>query len=320
MAEAASKMERPALDVVARIARRQLGAAGAAAARLQNGEDGDALHDFRVAIRRLRSTLRAYRSHLRGVVRPKDRRRLRRLAEATGPARDAEVQVERLRALRRELDGETRALASRMIRRLRRHVHKGYADARTVIEARFPRAARALEKRLRDAGTFPDALPFRLVLGRLIALHTDTLRPLLEELPALRARRRLHRARIETKRLRYLLEPVARKLPASTLVVHRLAHLQDLLGELHDFQVLEQTLATEDGGTALAAIRRLVRARQRRAYQAVAAAAGGANAAKMLAPLDLLVQRLGAGRRPALPLRRAVQPAARRAVVSAARS
>jgi CHAD domain-containing protein len=48
----------------------------------------------------------------------------------------------------------------------------------------------------------------------------------------------VHRARIETKRLRYLLEPLRGARP----VVDRLKALQDLLGELHDAHVLENVL------------------------------------------------------------------------------
>ena len=40
----------------------------AAAPRLSAGDDPEALHDLRVGLRRLRSTLRAYRPYLRGAL------------------------------------------------------------------------------------------------------------------------------------------------------------------------------------------------------------------------------------------------------------
>jgi len=55
----------------------------AAHARLGNQLDQEALHDFRVGIRRLRSAIRAYRAELEGSVNGKMRRRLRVLARAT---------------------------------------------------------------------------------------------------------------------------------------------------------------------------------------------------------------------------------------------
>ena len=51
--------------------------------RLKEAEDKEALHDFRVALRRLRSCLRAYRGLLQDSVPKKLAKRLRRLARAT---------------------------------------------------------------------------------------------------------------------------------------------------------------------------------------------------------------------------------------------
>src|SRR3954466_166851 len=53
--------------------------------------DEDGLHDLRVALRRLRSWLRAFRPEVSDTLRPKTRRRLASLAAATNGARDAEV-------------------------------------------------------------------------------------------------------------------------------------------------------------------------------------------------------------------------------------
>ena len=54
-------------------------------------DEADALHDLRVAMRRLRSWLRAFRPELSDTVKGRTRRRLRELATLTGEARDAEV-------------------------------------------------------------------------------------------------------------------------------------------------------------------------------------------------------------------------------------
>ena len=68
------------------LALRFLDEAGAGHARLDEADDPEALHDFRVGLRRLRSTVRAYRRWLGGSLGPKDRRRLKALAGATGAA------------------------------------------------------------------------------------------------------------------------------------------------------------------------------------------------------------------------------------------
>jgi len=73
--------------------------------RLATRRDDMALHAFRVALRRLRSTLQMYRPVLgRDMVPRKLRRRLKRLARATGAARDAEAAA-RLWEVSEELTG-----------------------------------------------------------------------------------------------------------------------------------------------------------------------------------------------------------------------
>src|SRR5271170_4010051 len=78
-------------------------------ARLIDPNDVEALHDFRVAVRRLRSWLRAYRPYLADSVRDKDRRRLRAVARATSLARDTEVHLQWLQEQDALLDLEQRA-------------------------------------------------------------------------------------------------------------------------------------------------------------------------------------------------------------------
>ena len=78
-------------EAARRVALERLHAAREAAARLDDPADTEALHDFRVAIRRLRSTLRAWRPVLGKGLRKRHRRALRALQGATGGGRDAEV-------------------------------------------------------------------------------------------------------------------------------------------------------------------------------------------------------------------------------------
>ena len=72
---------------------RQLRHAEAAAQQLIGGEDPEALHDFRVALRRFRSIERAHRGWVAEALPKKLRKRLRELVQSTGPARDSEVQL-----------------------------------------------------------------------------------------------------------------------------------------------------------------------------------------------------------------------------------
>src|SRR6516225_6950220 len=73
---------------------RQVKQAESAGQRLAIGDDPEALHDFRVALRRFRAQERAYRPWLGDALPKKLRRRLHDLVRSTGPARDSEVQLE----------------------------------------------------------------------------------------------------------------------------------------------------------------------------------------------------------------------------------
>src|SRR5439155_912375 len=83
--------------------------ASAARERLTKVDDQEALHDFRVAMRRLRSTLRAYQPQRAALLPAKLRRRLRELARPTGEARAVEVQIAWLERRRTELPPGGRA-------------------------------------------------------------------------------------------------------------------------------------------------------------------------------------------------------------------
>src|SRR5205809_7707223 len=86
--------------------------------RLRTSEDPEALHDFRVALRRMRSALRVFRPHLKGSSPRRLSRALRDIASGTGMSRDLEVHLEWLGRKLEELPAAPRrgieALAARL--------------------------------------------------------------------------------------------------------------------------------------------------------------------------------------------------------------
>lgn len=92
----------------------------------------------------------------------------------------------------------------------------------------------------------------------------------------------LHDLRIACKRLRYALELHREELPAEAQAAERiLAALQDLLGEIHDCDVLLAMAAKGDGGGAARMIdrdRRGLLARVRRLWRGAFAADGSLDA------------------------------------------
>jgi hypothetical protein len=97
------QLYRPVQETARLLALAWLAEADAALARLPDSEDTEALHDFRVSLRRFRSSVRAYQPYLKGSAPKKARRRMGTLASGTNPGRDAEVQIAWLESLRQAL-------------------------------------------------------------------------------------------------------------------------------------------------------------------------------------------------------------------------
>jgi CHAD domain-containing protein len=243
---AADLLRRPAAEAVRRLALAYLDLADAAAARLlepQDPEDPEALHDFRVALRRLRSCLRAYRDVLGDALSKKHLRRLRRLGRATNAGREAEVALawveKRLGRVRRGQRPALEALAGE----LREAKAAAYSRVKGEVVEDYRRLAAGLRRRLAAYEIAVDLTreetppTLAAAVGPRLRDHASRLAA---DLGAVTAPddAQLHRARISGKRLRYLLEPLRAELEPVAALLERLKRLQDLLGELHDLQVL----------------------------------------------------------------------------------
>jgi len=230
--------------------------AEAAHQRLERGADDEALHDFRVAVRRLRSTVRAYREALEGSVGASDRRRLSDLADATGAARDLEVQVAWLRKRLDDLPEGERARAWTLLNAMRGDLAKAEERLRRQVAKDFPRERWRLARRLRfyqvrmDVEAPPGGARLASAFARLALEHARELERRLGAVRSIDDQEPAHRARIAAKRLRYLVEPVQAELEGAPELIRRLKKLQDALGEMHDADVLLARLAEEDAPPA----------------------------------------------------------------------
>jgi len=249
----------PAPGAARRIALTLLDAASAARERLTDANDAEALHDFRVAMRRLRSTLRAYQAQLDAVVPAKLRRRLRDLARATGEARDVEVQISWLERQRNDLAPARRAGVPWLLARLTQSRDRAYRDIRERIAPKFDRLARRLRRALGSApapdATLPPALAS--VIAELLEDQGSDLERRLALIRSPANHGEAHAARIRVKRARYLLEPVVREAPLTSPVLRRLKQVQQLLGDLHDLQVVIVRLGDAAAEAAAERTRRL---------------------------------------------------------------
>lgn len=217
-----------------------LSEARARAVRLGNPGADEALHDFRVSVRRLRSALREWRGVLGRGVRDKDLRRLDRAARATGEARDAEVLLAWVERAAQELPPAQRTAAAWLGRRLARKTRE--ADLPASGE-RFVAATRSLSRRLAGEPAPSSGETFAGAVAARIREHASRVASRLSGVETLADARRAHRARIEGKRLRYLLESLRGMAGAGPEpALGALRRLQDLLGELNDALVAVEVL------------------------------------------------------------------------------
>lgn len=233
---------------VKRIARELVSALQRARRRLNVKHDDDALHDFRVALRRARSTLRIYRPIVgRRLSERKLRRGLKCLTRMTAPARDAEVGLLWLRRGRSGMGPAERAACNRLIADWKARRDASYKEVRRTLRQDFDaldaRLSRALRPRTGDR-TAPLLAP---TVARLMRAQISAIAAELQRITSVFDARAIHAARVEAKHLRYLLEPFAADVPNGAALVRSLKRFQYEFGELCDRQVLSIELIAVAG-------------------------------------------------------------------------
>lgn len=268
-------LDRPVEEAARRRALDLLEAAVAACGRIDDPADEEAMHDFRVALRRLRALMKLHKSVLGGRV-SKLRRRVAEVAALTGEARDAEVQLAWLRARRTAAPRSARPAFDWLCGRLEERKRSGYTLARRSARAELERVAPKLRRRLAryevDLEEQQETTTLAAALAERVRAEAAGLTEMLHVVTTATDEELAHRARIAGKQLRYLLEPLADSQRAGAearAAVKGLKKLQDLLGELHDVHVFARIVdeLTVEAGEArlkngLTAIAGLVRGRR----------------------------------------------------------
>lgn len=255
--------------------------------RLHSEGDEEALHDYRVALRKLRSWLKAFEEGGNKV-----QKQLSELNDATGAARDFEV-------LEAWLKGDDSAAAAHV----RHELHAGKVDL-PWVEERTQRVAERLDERLQryslevslgaGAAVVPFSWAYASALRRLHTELTDAaLRVGMIEDPE-----RLHKVRIKAKRLRYALLPL-KDWPEAAEAVRVLKERQDVLGELHDrhaFETqLEGLIAARPPGEVLQGLEGLLAKAREEGHELFQKyhEHRHANDVRLAALIDVLAERLG---------------------------
>jgi CHAD domain-containing protein/predicted phosphodiesterase len=206
---------------------------------LAAGDDEEAVHQSRVASRRLRSCLDVFGPALGATG--EWHREARKVTKALGEARDLDVQIGTLRRYVESGDGTLAALLEEM-RTRRLGMNKGVRKA--AVRFLDSRAAR----RMAGCAEAGEARP--LSQARAHVLHRlDELQALQSCLEDEKEVEKHHAMRIAAKRLRYTMEifrPLYNEVFSTTLPT--IKSLQEALGEVHDRDVWIASLGGVKGG------------------------------------------------------------------------
>lgn len=231
---------REAFQAIARACLRQLAANEEALAR---GPTAGAIHQMRVAIRRLRAAMSLFRKAVDDKERTAVAEGLRRVARSLGEARDLDVfianEIDPMREKRPD-DADAERLAAHFARQR----DAAYAQAREAIDG-APHRLAALDalawvetgRWRKNAACDDPAFDFA---AKTLARRSDAIRKRARRLSSLSVEER-HALRIAVKKLRYAAEFFAPLFSAderggkrAARFVKALAALQDRLGELND--------------------------------------------------------------------------------------
>ncbi|MEO7218796.1 MAG: CHAD domain-containing protein [Gemmatimonadaceae bacterium] len=213
--------------------------------------DPESIHRFRLELRRLRSWMQVYAPVLDDTVRTRTIRRLRLIARATTDVRDLDVQIA---WLRNETDalGESRLEAAKwIVKSLKQERKSAWRRFQKLIDRHYATVERRLQRELtfynvhRDVRKTERAARMRPVTAGVLLAQTAVLSTALGRIRSADDTRRLHRARIVAKRLRYVIEALEPHFEDTRTAVEYLARFQDMVGELRDAQLLAHRVSRE---------------------------------------------------------------------------
>ena len=201
--------------------------------------DAVSVHQARVASRRLREALPVLGARADEAQLDRVQKRVRRITRALGPVRELDVTL----SLLAELDGR-KAAPLRAIERVRAAViDERQKRRRDMLDEITPSRLDKLTRRLVRVAA-PDERPHvprdaKEEAAAQSAMRARNLKAAIEHAGGLYLPDRLHRVRIEAKKLRYALE-IQRELNKwrSLAGLSRLRAEQDQLGRMHDLEIL----------------------------------------------------------------------------------
>jgi CHAD domain-containing protein len=200
--------------------------------------DTRSVHQARVATRRLREALPVLRATTDESALKRVQKQVRKMTRALGPVRELDVSLAHLDEL-----GTRNLISARALGRVRHALaRERIARRREMLAAITPGKLERLRHRLSQVSSGPEAREPAATLDearKQVVKRAKRLTAAVERAGGLYLPDRLHTVRIAAKKLRYALE-IERELKRSrsTARVTQLKRMQDLLGRMHDFDIL----------------------------------------------------------------------------------
>ncbi len=218
-------------------------------ARFRESEDPiEAIHQLRVASRRLRAVFDTFGDHIHGKRHERTRKLLRGITRGAGALREWDVHSETIAELVQKSSSDVeRAALEHILERIdvRRGIERK-ATVRALKQIQVPklrrRMQRVVEAVLRDIA-FADVseIAWLALEPRVHAVFAEA-----PPLSGPEHPERMHNTRIRVKKLRYAIELVSPALGEHAAGVHQYCQkLQKLLGRYHDLDVLHDVLRVQ---------------------------------------------------------------------------
>ena len=218
-----------------------------------NGKDSDAVHDMRVASRRLRSALEDSMPYLKDKAVNSTIKQLRSIADALGEVRDQDVAILALEKLASRTKPEILSTVQDLIRsrkkirkEARRSLKKRLKDELEDVSSDFENALKPSTKSGRNrkhSGPNRANPSYTMMATLIVQKRLRELEKLSRGLSKPGTAEALHDMRIAAKRLRYAIELFSVCWPSESLTyAKKIARLQSALGQVHDCDVWIESL------------------------------------------------------------------------------
>jgi CHAD domain-containing protein len=237
----------PLSTVVPQLGTTLLNAAKTHADKLNTSNDSEALHDFRVSLRHLRSFLKSYEVYLKGAK--KHLERLSDIMNTTNAGRDHEVHTAWLNARVEKASDLEKNGIHYLLENLSNKEHVEFANvkkqfdkAAEKLNETFSREVKDLDNADLDNADSDNKDSFAVITANVLHKYANDLQKRLQKIEQAEDDAVLHEARIAGKKLRYTLELLDMK--EAIALVKDLKTFQDTAGDLHDLQVLEPKIQT----------------------------------------------------------------------------